>query len=235
MMMTKHLVIIAGPTASGKTGVGIELAKKFNSQIISADSRQIYRETRIGTAVPTSEQLGQVPHHFIQYISLADYYNASMYEMDVIQKLDELFKENNIVFMVGGSGMYINAVCFGIDDLPTVDQEVRTMLAERFQLEGLDRIREDLKRMDPVSYEIIDLNNHYRILKALEVTTQTGRPYSSFLTRKARKRNFDITRIGLDMDREILYNRINARVDSMVEDGLVKEVEGLVSFRKRMP
>jgi len=229
--MTKTLVVLAGPTAVGKTAVAIELAKNYGSEIISADSRQIYLETTIGTAVPSPEELAAVPHHFIQCISLDDYYNASMYEQDVLRKLEELYKEHDIVFMAGGSGFYINAVCFGIDDLPKVDQQVRDSLARDFRENGIEWLREELKRVDPVSYERTDLNNHFRILKALEVTIQTGRPYSTFLTQSRKERDFRIIRLALDMERNELYERINSRVDRMIGAGLVDEVKGLEKYR----
>jgi tRNA dimethylallyltransferase len=229
--MTKSLVVVAGPTAVGKTAAGIELAKEFKTEIISADSRQIYRETRIGTAVPTPDELRTVPHHFIQSVSLASYYNASMYEVEVLDKLDILFKRHDTVIMVGGSGLYIDAVCFGIDDLPNINQEIRTQLMEKFNSEGIDSIRRDLKKLDPLTYDRVDLNNHYRILKALEVTIQTGKPYSSFLTHSKKRRDFRIIRLGLDMEREVLYKRINDRVDKMIDDGLTDEVKNLIHFR----
>lgn len=230
---TKHLVVIAGPTASGKTRVGIELAKHFNSEIISADSRQIYKGTCIGTAVPSDSELAEVPHHFIQFLNLDQYYNASMYEVDVLKKLQTLFQKKDTIFMVGGSGLYINAVCFGIDDLPEVDQSVRTMLAEKFKIEGIQSLQEELKIQDPESYSKIDLNNHYRVLKALEISLQTGKPYSSFLTKQKRVRDFKISRIGLNMDRDELYERINKRVENMLEAGLVEEVRSLEAFRNK--
>lgn len=230
--MIKSLVVIGGPTAIGKTSVGIALAKKFKSEIISADSRQIYKELSIGTAVPSEAELHSVPHHFIQFLSLTDYYNASMYEVDVLHKLEELHSAMDAVFMVGGSGLYIDAVCNGIDELPTIDMNVRNSLAEKFRSEGLDSIRGLLKQLDPESYDRIDLNNHFRILKALEVSVQTGRPYSSFLTREKRKRSFRIIRVALDMDRSTLYDRINQRVDQMIEAGLVNEVRKVMPFRE---
>lgn len=228
--MNKHLIVVGGPTASGKTSTGITLASHFNSEIISADSRQIYRETTIGTAVPEPSELASIPHHFIQTISLQDYYNASMFEVDVLKKLDVLFKKHDVVFMVGGSGMYINAVCNGIDNLPTIDQAVRMEMADFFEKEGLDSLQNKLKILDPISYDKIDLNNHYRVLKALEVSVQTGRPYSSFLTEKKQDRAFNIVRLALDMDREELYNRVNKRVHIMMEKGLLEEVKSLQSF-----
>lgn len=229
--MSKFLIVLAGPTAVGKTTTGIELASRYGSDIISADSRQIYKECSIGTAVPSSAELAAVPHHFIQCLSLKDYYNASMYEADVLKRLHELFEKKEIVFMVGGSGLYINAVCFGIDDLPTIDQEIRDTLAAKFREEGIESIRQELKRLDPVSYSKTDLNNHYRILKALEVSVQTGRPYSSFLTRSKKARDFKIIRLALDMERGELYSRINNRVERMIGAGLVDEVRGLKKFR----
>ncbi|MCF8225210.1 MAG: tRNA (adenosine(37)-N6)-dimethylallyltransferase MiaA [Bacteroidales bacterium] len=231
--MNKFLVVIGGPTASGKTEVAIDLAKAYRSEIISADSRQIYKETSIGTAVPAKEQLNEVPHHFIQCISLNDYYNASMYETDVLRKLNILFKEHDIVIMAGGSGLYINAVCFGIDDLPAIDLEIRNNLFKKYEKEGIASLRTMLKDADPATYEKIDLNNHFRILKALEVTVQTGKPYSSFLTRKKKTRDFGIIRIGLNLDRAELYDRINKRTEKMIEKGLVEEVRSLVHLRKK--
>lgn len=230
--MSKFLIALGGPTASGKTSTGIKLARHFDTEIISADSRQIYKETSIGTAVPTPEQLAEVKHHFIQTIKLGTYYNASMYEEEVLTTLDQLFLKKDIVVMVGGSGLYINAVCKGIDELPTVDPEIRKSLYLKFQKEGLESIRKNLKILDPLSYERIDLKNHYRILKALEITIQTGKPYSSFLTDKQKPRNFHIIRLALNMEREILYNRINMRVDQMIEEGLVDEIEGLKHLRE---
>ena len=229
--MTKTLVVIGGPTASGKTRVAVDLAKKYNSEIISADSRQIYKETSIGTAVPSPEELSEVKHHFIQFLSLKDYYNASIYEIDVIKKLEGLFQKRDIIFMAGGSGLYINAVCFGIDDIPSIDQSIRTKLERKYKEEGLTKIQLLLKELDPISYERVDLNNHLRILKALEVSMQTGKPYSSFLTNKKRNRDFQVLRIGLDMNRTLLYDKINSRVFNMIQSGLVDEVKSLSNFR----
>lgn len=229
--MNKTLVVLAGPTASGKTATGIRLAGHFNTEIISADSRQVYKETSIGTAVPSSDELGKIPHHFIQFRSLSEPYNASMFEQDVLVRLEALFRKHDLVFMVGGSGLYINAVCFGIDELPTIDPVIRGQLAEKFSIHGIESLQKELKKLDPDSYERIDLNNHYRLLKALEVTVQTGRPYSSFLTHQKRERDFHIVRLALDMEREVLYERINERVNRMVESGLVEEVKRVERFR----
>lgn len=229
--MSKYLIVLGGPTASGKTACSIELAKHFGTEIISADSRQIYKETRIGTAVPDADQLAAVRHHYIQTISLTNYYNASMYELDVLNTLGNLFISHDVVVMTGGSGLYINAVCNGIDDLPAVDSEVRKTLELKYKKEGLESIRNDLKILDPVTYEKVDLKNHLRILKALEISIQTGIPYSSFLTHEKKQRDFKIIRLALNMDRELLYDRINRRVEMMVEEGLVEEVEGLKHMR----
>ncbi len=222
--MKPALVVLAGPTAVGKTTCGIEVARHFGTEIISADSRQIYRETSIGTAVPSPEELALVKHHFIQTISVEEPYNASIYENQVLEKLKELFKVHNLVLMVGGSGLYIDAVCEGIDDLPKVDLTLREELQERFRNEGLEALTQLLLRLDPVSYEKVDLKNHMRVLKALEISIQTGKPYSTFLSDTKKVRPFQILRIALDLDREILYNRINVRVEQMMEAGLLEEV-----------
>jgi tRNA dimethylallyltransferase len=222
--MEKALVVLAGPTAIGKTSCGIRLASHFGCEIISADSRQIYRETTIGTAVPSQEELAQVRHHFIQTASVKQNYNASIFENQVLAKLEELFKEQNLVLMVGGSGLYIDAVCEGIDDLPATDPMLRKSLQGRLEKEGLEALCRQLLELDPVSYGRVDLKNHLRVLKALEVSIQTGRPYSSFLSNSKKKRAFRILRIALDMEREELYSRINRRVELMMEAGLLDEV-----------
>ena len=218
------LIVILGPTGIGKTDLSIEIAQEFNTEIISSDSRQIYKELRIGTAVPTDEQLNRVKHHFIGNKSIYDYYNASMFEFEVLDTLDELFRKFEQVVMTGGSGMYINAVCDGIDDLPTIDEKLRQDLIKKHEKEGIESLRLQLKILDPVSYDRIDLKNPKRLLKALEVSIQTGKPYSSFLTESKKRRDFKIIKIGLQRDREELYERINLRVDQMVEEGLIEEV-----------
>ncbi len=222
--MKPTLVVLAGPTAVGKTTCGLEVARHFGTEIISADSRQIYRETTIGTAVPSPKELALVKHHFIQSISVKEPYNASIYENQVLEKLEQLFKVHDMVLMVGGSGLYIDAVCEGIDDLPKVDPGLREELQERFRKEGLESLAKQLLILDPVSYGKVDLKNHMRILKALEISIQTGKPYSSFLSDTKKERPFHILRIALDLDREILYKRINTRVEQMMEAGLLEEV-----------
>jgi len=222
--MKPTLVVLAGPTAVGKTSCGLEVARHFGTEIISADSRQIYQETSIGTAVPSAKELALVKHHFIQSISVKEPYNASIYENQVLEKLEQLFKAHDLVLMVGGSGLYIDAVCEGIDDLPKVDPGLREELQERFRKEGLESLTKQLLILDPVSFEKVDLKNHMRVLKALEISIQTGKPYSSFLSDTKKERPFHILRIALDLDREILYKRINTRVEQMMEAGLLEEV-----------
>lgn len=229
--MEKNLIVLAGPTASGKTACGIALAKHFNTEIISSDSRQIYKETTIGTAVPDKEEREKIKHHFIQTISVKQDYNASMYEEEVLKTLTTLFKKHDVVILAGGSGLYIDAVCTGIDELPKIDPDIRKNLAERLRLEGLDKLTEELKRVDPVSYRIVDLKNPMRVLKALEISVQTGMPYSGFLKNRQKVREFNIIRLALDMDRDQLYERINSRVDEMMKRGLLDEVKDLLPVR----
>ena len=221
----KSLIVILGPTGIGKTDLSIDIAKEFKTEIISSDSRQIYKELKIGTAVPTHEQLKKVKHYFIGNKSIYDYYNASMFELEVLEVLNKLFSNLDYVVMTGGSGMYINAVCDGIDDLPTINQELREDLIKQYKEEGIESLRLQLKMLDPKSYSKIDLKNPKRILKALEVSIQTGRPYSSFLSESKKKRNFKIIKIGLQRDRNELYERINLRVDQMIEAGLIDEAK----------
>ena len=229
--MKKTLLVLAGPTAVGKTSCGIEIAKHFNTEIISADSRQIYQECTIGTAVPSPEELARAKHHFIQVVSVRDAYNASMFEFQVLEKLEELFEKHDLLLMVGGSGLYIDAVCHGIDDLPSIDPELRKKLLLKFEDKGLEALTWELRKLDPVSYSQVDLKNHMRVLKALEVTMQTGKPYSSFLSAEKKERPFQILRIALDMERELLYDRINNRVQLMMEAGLLEEVKLLEPLR----
>ncbi|MBN2814313.1 MAG: tRNA (adenosine(37)-N6)-dimethylallyltransferase MiaA [Bacteroidales bacterium] len=230
-MDKKWLVVLEGPTAVGKSDMAVTLANYFRTSIINADSRQIYREMKIGTATPSVSQLSAVKHHFVGHCSVHDYYNASMFETDAIQLLADLFHRKNTVIMAGGSGMYIDAVCRGIDDIPTVSPEIRTRIRHDYQETGLEGIREKLKQADPEYYASVDLNNPQRILKALEIKEMTGRSYSSFLTGKAKERPFNILKIGLDLPRDELHQRINTRVDKMVEDGLVEEARTLFACR----
>ena len=221
--MSHTLVIITGPTAVGKTEVAIKLAKMLETEIISCDSRQMYRELSIGTAVPTASQLKEVKHHFIHNISIHDYYNAYIFEEQSLKVLDELFKKHKVIIMTGGSGLYIDALMYGIDDLPTIDLELRDKLTVRLSEEGIESLRNELRICDPEYYQIVDLKNPKRILKALEIYYMTGKPYSSLLTREKRKRNFNIILIGLNIDRQVLHERINFRVDEMLKEGLIAE------------
>lgn len=230
-LKNKYLVIILGPTASGKTDAAIQIAEIFNTEIISADSRQLYKELKKGTAVPDESQLKKIRHHFIGTISVHDYYNVSMYEQDVLKELDRLYVKNDIVVMAGGSGMYIDVVCHGIDDLPAIDPVVRETLIQRIKNEGIQSLRLELKRLDPEYYSRTDLKNPKRILKALEVYYMTGIPYSAFLSDPKMERPFKILKIGLNPDRTELYERINTRVDSMIEKGLVEEAKSLYGIK----
>jgi tRNA dimethylallyltransferase len=226
-MAQKILIVIIGPTAIGKTDLCIDLAESLGTEIISADSRQIYKELNIGTAKPGEDELNRVKHHFIGTKSIFDYYTAGMFELDVLKLLEDLFSKHEQVIMTGGSGLYINAVCEGIDALPKVDPEIRNKLIEQYEQEGIQSLRQDLKRLDPEYYEMADLKNPKRLLKALEITVMTGKPYSSFLTRPNKKRPFTILKIGLNRDRQELYDIINKRVDQMINNGLVEEAREL--------
>ena len=228
----KHLIIITGPTASGKTDLAVNLAEHYSTEIISADSRQIFKEMRIGTAVPDKEVLLRVPHYFIQTRSVHDYYNAFMYETEVINLLEKaLFAKFDTVIMCGGSMMYVDAVCNGIDLIPDPDMEIRNNLWQKFDNEGIAPLQEMLLNLDPEYYKICDLNNHKRIIKALEVSIQTGKPYSTFRTGKTKQRSFNIIKIGVNMPREVLHNRINQRVDKMIGEGLVDEARSLYPLK----
>jgi len=224
------LVVITGPTAVGKTALTIELARHYHTPVINADSRQIYRELRIGTAAPSEEQLQQAKHYFVGNKSIHDYYNASMYEQDVLEVLKKEPLDTNI--LSGGSMMYIDAVCNGIDDIPTVREDIREEMKLRYEKEGLEALCEDLHRLDPEHYAIVDRQNYRRVIHALEICYQTGRTYTSFRTQSKKERPFRIVKIGLNRDRDELYNRINARVDAMMEQGLLHEAESLYDQRQ---
>ena len=230
--MTKTLIIILGPTAIGKTDLSIEVAKHYNTEIISCDSRQIYKELSIGTAIPNPQQLHTVNHRMIQNHSITEYYNASDYEVEAMKNIEEVFDSHDQAIMSGGSMMFIDVVCNGIDDLPTIDPEIRKEIINRFEKEGLEPLRVELKRIDPEYYSIVDLKNHKRILHALEIFYMTGKKYSELRTNTKKKRDFDIIKIGLNTDRSILHKRINARVDKMIEEGLIEEVRAVCPFRQ---
>lgn len=230
--MSKKLIIVLGPTAVGKTDYSIELALKYGSPVISCDSRQIYREMSIGTAVPSREQLERVRHYFIQTISVKDYYTAGMYEMQALALMEELFaRGHDTLVMTGGSMFYIDAVCSGIPDVPPADPELRARLTERIRREGALAVAEDLRTLDPAAYDSIDRSNGMRVLRAMEVCLGTGKPFSSFTVPQSRKRDFEIEKIGLMRPREELYARIDARVIGMVEQGLIDEARSLIGFR----
>jgi tRNA dimethylallyltransferase len=231
--MKNILIVLLGPTGVGKTDISIDLADKFNCEIISADSRQFFREMNIGTAVPTDLQLNTIKHHFIKFLSVEDYYSASLFERDVLDLLPQLFRKNNIVLMSGGSGMYIDAVCNGIDDIPDVDPVVREKYISRYREEGIEGLRVALKILDPEHYANVDLKNHKRIIRALEICETASRPYSSFLKKQKKERDFIIIKIGLKRTRDELYNRINSRVDEMIKMGLEAEARLLFKFRNR--
>ncbi len=231
-MTGKTLVVIGGPTAVGKTAIAIKLAKHFKAEIISADSRQFYREMTIGTAKPTDEERQIVKHHFIDSLSIHDYYNAWQFEQGVLKFLKTYFKRRDIAFLVGGSGLYIDAVCHGLDDLPTIKPEIRQNLLERYEKEGLESIRFELKQIDPEYYLQVDLKNPQRILHALEVFYQTGKQFSILRKEQAAERSFKIIKIIIHQEREILYERINNRVDKMIEIGLIEEAKSLYPYRQ---
>lgn len=229
--MAKSLIVVLGPTGIGKTEVAIKIGRELKTEIISADSRQIYRELRIGTAVPSAEQLKSVTHHFIGNKSVFDYYNASIYEFEVLELLEQLFVKKNQAVLVGGSGLYIDAVCKGIDDLPPVDHEIRNKLKEQYTREGIESLRLQLKYLDPEYYQTVDLKNPKRLIRALEISISTGKPYSTLLRKKDKPRNFSIVKIGLNRERNELYEQINRRVDFMIETGLVEEAEKFFHHR----
>lgn len=228
--MQKTLITITGPTACGKTGIAIEIAQWLGCEIISCDSRQMYREMNIGTAKPTSAELATVKHHFINNLSINNYYNASMFEVEALELLNKLFENNNVAIMTGGSGMYADALCRGIDDLPTIDPEIRTHVKDLLILEGIEGLRMRLKLCDPDYYNKVDLSNPNRICKAIEVFFMTGKPYSDFLTNTLKKREFKIVKIGLNRDRDELNSLINTRVDLMVQQGLINEAQSLIKY-----
>lgn len=226
-----HLVVITGPTGIGKTSICADIAAAFNSPVISADSRQMYKEMKTGTSVPSNNELAKAQHFFVGNLSVGDYYNASMFETECLQLLKNLFKKNKIVFMTGGSGLYIDAVCGGIDELPSVDPELRNELAKQYKERGIAWLRSKLRKLDPEHYDIVDLRNPNRILKAVEISLMTGKPYSAYLTGTKKERPFKIVKIGLVIQRSHLYEIINARVDKMVRDGLVEEARKLYVYK----
>ena len=225
------LIVLIGPTGIGKTDLSLSIAEAYHTSIISADSRQLYADLKIGTAAPTPDQLARVPHYFVGTLQLTDYYSAAQYESEVLKKLNELFQEKSVVVLTGGSMMYVDAVCKGIDDIPTVDAETRRLMLHKYETEGLEHLCAELKLLDPEYYKIVDLKNPKRVIHALEICYMTGKTYTSFRTRTCKERPFNILKIGLKRDREELYDRINRRVDMMMEEGLLEEARKVYPYR----
>ena len=229
--MPNTLIVLIGPTGVGKTELSLSIAEKFRTCIVSSDSRQLYADLKIGTAAPTPEQLSRVPHHFVGTLKLTDYYSAAQYEAEVMSKLKELFQENEVVVLTGGSMMYVDAICKGIDDIPTVDKETRELMMRRYEEEGLEQLCAELKLLDPEYYQIVDLKNPKRVIHALEICYMTGKTYTSFRTRSIKERPFRIIKIGLTREREELYERINLRVDEMMKEGLLEEAKSVYEYK----
>ena len=231
MKTTKKLLVIYGPTAVGKTNLAIQLALQHKTEIISADSRQFFKEMKIGTAVPEQKELDAINHHFIQHKSILENYNVGLFEKEAISKIEQLFKHHKTLIMVGGSGLYIDAVCKGLDTFPNIEENLRKELRQKFEEYGLQWLQDEVKKIDPIFYAISDVNNYQRLLRCLEVYKQSGQTFSSFKNKQNKKRPFEVEYISIKMDRERLYKRINDRVDIMMEKGLLKEVESLIKFK----
>jgi tRNA dimethylallyltransferase len=229
--MGKHLITIIGPTAIGKTTLAIKIANYFKTEIVSADSRQFYKEMNIGTAKPSTSELNSIKHHLINNKSVNDDYNIYDYEKDALKSIESIFNKNDIAILVGGSGLYINTVLYGLDEIPEISAEVRNSLYLDLELKGIKTLQEKLKLLDPSSYRSIDINNPRRLIRALEVSISTGKSYSSFLKKKKKKRDFNIIVLGMNQERLDLYKKINTRVDNMVESGLINEVKELYTLK----
>ncbi|WP_111659233.1 tRNA (adenosine(37)-N6)-dimethylallyltransferase MiaA [Olleya aquimaris] len=227
----KYLISIVGPTAIGKTALSIQLANYFKTEIISADSRQFFKEMSIGTAAPTKEELEAAKHHFIHHKSITEAYNVGAFEKEAIQQIKTLHQSHDIVIMVGGSGLYVDAVTRGLDKFPEVDKAIRKQLNNQLEQEGLQTLQRQLKQLDPVSFDAIAIDNPHRVIRALEICIGSGQPYSSFLNKDKNKRPFKTITIGLEAERPIIYDRINQRVHKMIEAGLVEEVKTLLPFK----
>lgn len=227
----KTLVVILGPTGVGKTELSLQVAEHFHSPVINADSRQIYKGLPIGTAAPTEEEMARVKHYFVHKLELDEYYSAAEYEKDVLEVLDELFEKQDVAVLSGGSMMYVDAVTKGIDDIPTVDDETRQMLKQRFETEGLEPLLAELKLLDPEYYDIVDKKNHKRVVHALEICYMTGKTYTSFRTNSTKQRPFRVVKFGLQRERENLFARINNRVNTMMQDGLMDEVKNVYHLK----
>jgi len=229
--MSKYLISIVGPTAIGKTALSIKLAQHFKTEIISADSRQFFKEMSIGTAAPSKEELEAVKHHFIHHKSIHEDYNVGAFEIEAIKVINQLFQLHDIVVMVGGSGLYVDAITNGLDDFPKIDSSIRMQLNKDFETKGITYLQEQLKLLDIQSYHSIAIENPHRVIRALEICIGTGKSYSSFLNKNETKRDFNTITIGLTADRAIIYNRINQRVDLMIQEGLIHEAKALYEFK----
>jgi tRNA dimethylallyltransferase len=229
----KRLIVISGATAIGKTTLSIQLAQHFNSEIISADSRQFYKELKIGAAPPSKGELEKVKHHFIQHLSVKDDYNVGLFEKDVIALLQNLFKKTDTLIMVGGSGLYMDAVCNGLDSFPEVDEKIKKEIIVEYEKKGITFLQDELKKTDSDYFDIVDINNHQRLIRALAVIRESRKPFSSFRKETSAERDFKISCFSLEMEREKLYERINSRVDMMMEGGLLKEVENLIPYKNK--
>ena len=225
------LIVLIGPTGVGKTELSLRIAESFQTSIVSADSRQLYAELKIGTAAPTPDQLKRVPHYLVGTLHLTDYYSAAQYETEALEILDKLFTQHEVVVLTGGSMMYVDAICKGIDDIPTVDTETRELMLQRYETEGLEKLCAELKLLDPEYYRIVDLKNPKRVIHALEICYMTGKTYTSFRTQQKKQRPFRIIKVGLTRDRAELYDRINRRVDIMIEEGLLEEARSVYPYR----
>lgn len=230
-MKLNTLIVVVGPTAIGKTALSIELARHFHTEILSCDSRQFYREMSIGTAVPSPEELAAVPHHFIQNRSIFDDYSVGAFENDAINLLNALFEKYSVIVMAGGSGLYVDAVTKGFDDFPDIDPDIRSRLKTQLSDKGIVFLQDKLKEVDEASYGTIDINNPQRLIRALEISIGTGQPFSQFLNQRAKRRNFTTVKIGITADRDLIYDRINRRVDLMMDQGLLNEARDLYKYK----
>lgn len=233
--MKKKLITISGQTASGKTNLSIRLAQNLNCSIISCDSRQFYKEMSIGTAVPSKLELSKANHYFIHHKSVKDNYTVGDFQNDALKLIENLFKKDDYIILTGGSGMYMDAIVNGIDTFPKIKLGVRELLNEKYNSRGILFLKNKLKELDPEYYDIVDVNNHRRLIRALEVCISTGKPYSSFLNKKNKKYDFESVNFGIKVDRELLYKKINYRVDKMISDGLIKEAKTLLNFKDLNP
>ncbi len=232
-MKNKKIILIVGPTAVGKTALSIYLSKKLKTEIISCDSRQFYRELKIGTAPPSKEELSQVKHHFIHNKSVSENYNAGEFEKDAIKKINELHKTKDIVIAVGGSGLYIDAICKGFDKMPNISDEIRAHINKEFKQNGIEWLQKEVHKIDPIFLKNADKENPHRLLRALEIYKSSGKKLSSLKSNNPKIRPFQIIKIGLNIERDLLYNKINTRVDKMIKEGLLDEVKSLLHFKER--